>query len=58
MTTVASQEKPWPVIYDQRSSQSVNDNNSCAQVVPWKIFYDRNIVYRVIVGNFGLIGSH
>ena len=23
MTTVASQEKPWPVVYDQRDSQSV-----------------------------------
>ena len=27
MTTVASQEKPWPVIYDQRDSQSVNNIN-------------------------------
>ena len=27
MTTVASQEKPWPVIYDQRGSQSVNNIN-------------------------------
>ena len=24
MTTVASQEKPWPVIYEQRGNQSVN----------------------------------
>ena len=26
MTIVASKEKPWQVIYDQRGSQSVNDD--------------------------------
>ena len=47
MTTVVSQEKPWPVIYDQRGSQSVYTEWS-------EIFIERQIWFEHCVSRLSI----
>ncbi|OAD60460.1 Intraflagellar transport protein 74 like protein [Eufriesea mexicana] len=48
MTTVASQEKSWPVIYDQRGSQSVSDY-SLRNIDISRLLYETNVPIRIFV---------